>query len=365
MKQVTIVGGGLAGLALGIGLRRAGIPTLVIESGRYPRHRVCGEFISGNGLLWLDSNGLTNALRKNGALEARLAVFFHRGRATPVRRLPHPAICLSRWTLDATLAEVFQAEGGQIQTDTRFTGPWTEGIVRATGRRPATGGTDWRHFGLKAHVSDLDLNADLEMHLGRTGYVGLSRVENRRVNVCGLFRSRHPVPGLNESWKSWLAGPQDSPLAARLASATWHEESACAVAGLGLAPRSAASHDELSIGDAVTMIPPVTGNGMSMAFESAALATPPVIAWARGSLTWTDARRAVAERLDEAFSSRLRWAARLQNALFSPSLPALLLAGLEAWPSLWTHLFFLARSPRHAAQIPAPTNFCAKTRSAG
>ena len=49
MKQnpVTLVGGGIAGLSLGIGLRRAGVPVTLIEASTYPRHRVCGEFISG------------------------------------------------------------------------------------------------------------------------------------------------------------------------------------------------------------------------------------------------------------------------------------------------------------------------------
>ena len=48
-RRITIVGGGLAGLTLGILLRREGIEATVIEAGKYPRHRVCGEFISGHG----------------------------------------------------------------------------------------------------------------------------------------------------------------------------------------------------------------------------------------------------------------------------------------------------------------------------
>src|SRR5580693_8216081 len=48
-KPITIVGGGLAGLALGIGLRQRDVPATIWEAGHYPRHRVCGEFISGHG----------------------------------------------------------------------------------------------------------------------------------------------------------------------------------------------------------------------------------------------------------------------------------------------------------------------------
>ncbi|MCB9898586.1 MAG: NAD(P)-binding protein, partial [Planctomycetes bacterium] len=48
-RPITIVGGGLAGLTLGIALRRHDVPVLLDEAGRYPRHRVCGEFVNGRG----------------------------------------------------------------------------------------------------------------------------------------------------------------------------------------------------------------------------------------------------------------------------------------------------------------------------
>ena len=44
---IEIIGGGLAGLSLGLALRRAGVPVTLCEANDYPRHRVCGEFITG------------------------------------------------------------------------------------------------------------------------------------------------------------------------------------------------------------------------------------------------------------------------------------------------------------------------------
>lgn len=44
--DLIIIGGGLAGLSSAILSSRQGLKVLVIEKGSYPRHKVCGEFIS-------------------------------------------------------------------------------------------------------------------------------------------------------------------------------------------------------------------------------------------------------------------------------------------------------------------------------
>src|SRR5215510_1284032 len=104
MKPITIIGGGLAGLTLGIGLRRHGIPVTIWEAGHYPRHRVCGEFICGKGRAMLTALGLEETLRGLNAREATTASFFANRSASPARSLPEPALCISRFTLDATMA---------------------------------------------------------------------------------------------------------------------------------------------------------------------------------------------------------------------------------------------------------------------
>src|SRR3954469_12996095 len=59
---VEIIGGGLAGLSLGLALRRQGVPVVLHEAGDYPRHRVCGEFITGLADATIDRLGLRPAL---------------------------------------------------------------------------------------------------------------------------------------------------------------------------------------------------------------------------------------------------------------------------------------------------------------
>src|SRR5689334_21323710 len=98
-KPVTIVGGGLAGLNLGLALRRKNIPVTVLEAGDYPRHRVCGAFISGRGQATLDRMGLLEPLFQAGAIRASTAAFvLCQNILSPARRLEQPAVCLSRYT---------------------------------------------------------------------------------------------------------------------------------------------------------------------------------------------------------------------------------------------------------------------------
>jgi flavin-dependent dehydrogenase len=212
-----------------------------------------------------------------------------------------------------------------------------EAIVRASGRRAQPTENGWRWFGLKAHATNVNLSADLEMHVSADNYVGVNRIDGGRVNVCGLFRGR---PGqTRESGFELLRGLPNSPLRERLASARFDEHSFCSVAGLSLRPQRATEKNECCIGDAVTMIPPVTGNGMSMAFESAEIAIEPLTRYSHGEMSWPEARDAIARACDAAFAGRLTWARRLQSLMFSPLIRTPLGGLLLHSDTLWALLF--------------------------
>ena len=320
-RQLTIVGGGLAGLTLGIGLRQKSVPVTVWESGHYPRHRVCGEFISGRGQETLNNLGLSSWILNAGTIPARTAMFVFRAAQTPVRPLPEPALSISRYVLDALLARVFQELGGELLTDRRWPEEdFGEGIVRATGRRVHQEAARWRWFGIKFHARNVSLEADLEMHASREAYVGISRLVGGEVNVCGLLRRAHGSQPPAGSWKDRLRGAAGTLLHERLANADLVDGSFCSVAGLELAPHEAAAHEECCVGDALTMIPPVTGNGMSMALEAAELAIEPLAAYSHGDCSWLEARRRLAHDCDVAFKARLAWSRWLQWMMFTPLL---------------------------------------------
>jgi 2-polyprenyl-6-methoxyphenol hydroxylase-like FAD-dependent oxidoreductase len=319
-KRITIVGGGLAGLTLGIALRQREAAVTIWEAGHYPRHRVCGEFISGRGQATLARLGLRGLFDQAGAVSARTMAFFSATKSTKPRLLPAPAICLSRFLLDATLANKFRELGGELYEGQRFGKDFAEGIIRATGRRAQAEENGTRWFGLKIHARNVALKADLEMHVSPHGYVGLCKINGGEVNVCGLFRKRAEKNDEVKNGRERLCGQPGSPLRQRLATAEFDEHSFCAVAGLSLQPQPATGRVEICVGDAITMIPPITGNGMSMAFESAELAVAPLVAWSRGESSWHQARQKIVRDCDTAFASRLAWAKWLQRIILTPAL---------------------------------------------
>ncbi len=344
LRPITIVGGGLAGLTLGIALRRWSIPVTVWESGRYPRHRVCGEFISGHGQQVLDALGLKPVLEQAGAAPGRTAAFFLGCNESPVRLLSPPAWCVSRFRLDALLAAHFRHSGGELREAARWAGAGeAEGAVFATGRRAQAIEDGWRWCGLKVHATGVRLNADLEMHGSPDQYVGVCRLADNQVNVCGLFRRRSGARLASPDWRQMLLGDPGTPLRERLENATFDETSFRAVAGLPLRPARARGRTECCIGDALTMIPPVTGNGMSMAFEAAELAVPPLTAWSRGGLEWAEAKEAIARACDRAFGPRLVWARCLHQMMFSSPMQRALGAVALRQEWLWNWLFSVTR----------------------
>jgi flavin-dependent dehydrogenase len=353
MEPIEIVGGGLAGLSLGVALRRAEVPVTLFDAGTFPRHRVCGEFIAG-----LDAATIaTLQLREFvvGAAEHREVAWVTPDGQSQVHQLPSSAYGISRYELDSRLANAFVAAGGCLHTGSRITDlrPRARRIL-ATGRRRAGG----KWLGLKIHAIGLRLDADLEVHLGDHAYVGLSRVEGDRVNICGLFRrsakvsraesaapaassASHGDAGRTRVLFDYLARAGLCGLADRLRAASLDPDSFCSVAALGF-DRAVPRQNEIRIGDACAMTPPFTGNGMAMAFQSAAISLEPLTRYARDEVTWETASAAINRGLTRRFRTRLFTADLLHPFLLRPrrqhTLAALGRAGLLPFRPLFAAL---------------------------
>jgi flavin-dependent dehydrogenase len=308
---VTIAGGGLAGLSLAAGLRIRGIPVVVHEAGSYPRHRVCGEFISGVEKTTLENLGVPDVLE--GANRCSSVAWHRDGRIIHEDQLPRPAAGISRHRLDRLLCDRAIALGAEVIEQSRQPREAREGFVWAAGRIPAR--SHW--VGLKIHYPGLAMNSDLEMHLGTKGYVGLARIEEERVNVCGLFRVDRSIRGSGAALlASYLRAGGIADLADRLEDVACDDSSFCAVAGFSLG-RQDMEAGLCTIGDAESMIPPFTGNGMSMAFEAAELALDPLEQWSRQRKGWDACLGEIRTRLQRRFRKRLGAAQALHPILLS------------------------------------------------
>jgi flavin-dependent dehydrogenase len=310
-REITIAGGGLAGLSLGIALRELNVPITILEAGSYPRHRVCGEFISGVGEDTLSRLGILPLFAD--ARRHETLIWHERGKILHRNRLPEAAIGISRHELDQRLRLRFEALGGDLKIGSRARPQPAEGLVWAAGRRPRNG----RWIGLKAHVRGLPMEADLEMHAGTNGYAGLAGVENGWVNVCGLFRIDRKLEAKGpDLLTAYLAAGGHPHLAEQLRAAEWREGSFSGVAGFELG-RQPSVPGLLCLGDAESMIPPFTGNGMSMAFQAAEVAIEPLFAWVNGNACWESTRLAISEDLKKRFRRRLSTALFLHRVLLS------------------------------------------------
>ncbi len=318
-ETIIITGGGLTGLSLAIALRKYGVTVVLHEAGSYPRHRVCGEFISGVSGETLEALGIAETLAD--AHLHRSVTWFSGDTLLRENILPTPALAISRHLLDDRLQKLATELGVEIHTRSRRKmNSGQPGDVWTTGRKPAKG--EW--IGLKAHIRGISTTAHLEMHSGPRGYLGITPVEDGWHNACGLFRIDKTITARHaDLLPAYLSENGNAALARRIAAAEWREGSFTAVAGFSLGLQ-APTPGLLSLGDSHAIIPPFTGNGMSMAFQSAETALPHLLDYAKGKLPWPASLALIEKNLRTRFRKRLASAKLLHPLLFHPAARPLL-----------------------------------------
>lgn len=313
-ETITIIGGGLTGLSLAIALRKKDIPVVLHEAGTYPRHRVCGEFISGISKTTLETLGIPEVL--SDAQHHTGITWYSRDREMRKHTLPEPALAISRHLLDDRLQSIASTMGVKIHTNSRVKPqPGEPGIVWSAGRKPTPG----RWIGLKAHLRGVSNGSDLEMHTGSSGYLGITPVENGWFNVCGLFKLDRSIAASHEHLlPAYLRKNGNHRLADSLAKAEWKPDSFTAVAGFQLGLQKP-TPGILALGDSHSIIPPFTGNGMTMAFQSAETALPHLLSYATNETSWQNTCHLVGKALHTRFKKRLTSANIIHPLLFHPA----------------------------------------------
>jgi flavin-dependent dehydrogenase len=367
--EVLILGGGVAGCAASIALARKGRSVTLIEREPTPRHKVCGEFLSGEALEDLHALGIDVASLGAMPIECVRLAAARRAAEAP---LPFPAASLTRKTLDtALIAEAIAAgvrveRGRSVQALSRTGGIWQatldDGAVYeaatvflATGKHDVRGHARpkdperWvafkTYFRLtRAQAAELARASELMLYPG--GYGGIQPVEDGIANLCCVVQQRYFARAGNR-WESFLEKmQQDCPhLAMRLAGAEPLLDKPVAITHIPYGYIRRTSEDGLyCIGDQAAVIPSFTGDGISIALHTARCAVAAYLAAEPAPLFQAKLRSALLLQMRLAEFA----ADGLNNSLARAVLPFC----LRVWPGVMRVTASLTRISQRAAVAP-------------
>jgi flavin-dependent dehydrogenase len=348
--DLIIVGGGPAGCAAAITAARSGASVLLLERGRFPRHRVCGEFVSAESLDLLQ-NLLAPAHRRlieNAPRIARTRIFVDDAEL-PAEITPAGA-SITRFDLDAALwascgyfgverrddCVVQSAEGaGPFRVTTQAESFEARALINATGRwsnftSPATRARltqeKDRWIGVKAHFRENSAPSSVDLYFFDGGYCGVQPVSAHNgsatvINACAMVRADvatdlnqalqfHPV--LRERSRHWE--PVTDPVS---------------TSPLVFHPPEPVLSGMLQVGDSATFVDPFIGDGVSLALRSGDLAGNCLIPFFRNECSLDSAAADYSHlyhtRLAPVFraSSRLRTMLRWPEMVRKPVLSVL------------------------------------------
>ncbi|MBL8850717.1 MAG: NAD(P)/FAD-dependent oxidoreductase [Planctomycetaceae bacterium] len=331
--DAVVIGAGPAGGVLAKCLADRRLSVLLVDSKSFPRAKVCGGCLNENSLAAINAAGLRPVV---DALHPVPLTEFHLAAGRRSVRLPLPGgIAVSRWGMDAAFVQSAINAGAQFLPDTQaFVGDVTGdsrgvrlessgGAVSIASRIviAATGlsGRSVAHLpgfaSSESPTSRIGVEATLDafpadyhpgvifMAAGRRGYVGLTRVEDGRLNVAAAVDAA-AVRDAGSPGAACLAILEEAgfPASADMQQAEWR-----GTAKLTRSTSRQADTRLFLVGDAAGYVEPFTGEGMAWAMTGAVDLAPLV---ARACPGWSDEFVTAWEQRYRRLITRRQWVCR-------------------------------------------------------
>ena len=308
--KILIAGAGVAGSSLAIRLAQRGFRVTLVEREKFPRHKLCGEFVSPEALLHFQELGVLDKMLAIGGDRIVETVFYStRGRSVSVPSgwFAHGqsgALSISRAEMDLQLLREAKELGVEVLEETSVSKLIVENsavrgaklkngaghiietradlFVDATGTSrilakqierldPHTKKAKTKFVAFKAHLKNARIEPGVcEIYFFRGGYGGLSHVENGVTNCCFIIKAavvREYGNDVEKVFREVFLKNRRAHEAMATAEPVF-DWLAVSIDGFGekkLAPAA----NLVSVGDAAAFIDPFTGSGMLMAMESA------------------------------------------------------------------------------------------------
>ena len=304
--DVIIVGGGLAGLTSAIHLSTRKKRVLLIEKNEYPKHKVCGEYISNEVLPYLNSLGINPI---NEGAKQITKVHISTTKSNLIKgELPLGGFGMSRYFLDNLLVKKAQLNGVQILKDTvdsihfkkdsftittKSSGVFQSKItIGAFGKRSSLDQKMKRKFiqkkspylAVKIHVKGVFPENLVALHNFKGGYCGVSKVEDNAINVCYIteYRSFKKHKNITDFQEQVVFKNKHLRKIFKETSPVF--EKPLTISQVSFQTKNPVEDHIIMCGDTAGMIHPLCGNGMGMAISSAQLASIRILQFLNGEI---------------------------------------------------------------------------------
>ena len=304
--DVIIVGGGLSGLTSAIHLTKYNKSVLLLEKGEFPRHKVCGEYISNEVLpylKYLDFDPFRLGAKRISHLEITT-----RKNNKVQSKLPLGGFGISRYTLDFELYKKAVKQGCVVKQEwvqdisfhsDAFSVQTKEGnsyhstfVIGAFGKRSNLDKKLNRDFiqskspylGVKIHAKgDFD-ETKVALHNFKGGYCGVSKVENNNINLCYItdYKTFKKYKSIADFQKEVIF--QNHSLKEVFTNSKSVFKEPLTISQISFDSKPQIENHILMVGDAAGMIHPLCGNGMGMAISGAQLVSAKLMDYFNGKI---------------------------------------------------------------------------------